>query len=162
MCELIIHPRVREEFYAGFPHHEAYALAEEAFAGSNVPLCYNGDIWCTADFKEVSEKFSRTDRFMIGRGMLARPDLASQIKGCPPADLRKSLRSFCDEIYDGYKEIFSTEKDAVWHMKEIWANLRKSFKESDTLVKKLLKAQTPAEYKCYLGKIFDTLELTAR
>lgn len=162
MSEFIIHPRVRDEMYSGFPHLDAYALAEEAFAGSDVPLVYNGDIRTLADYHDRAGRFPDTDRFMIGRGMLARPDLASQIKGCPPPDLRKALRSFCDEIYEGYRSVFSSEKDAVWHMKEIWANLRDSFDGSDALVKKLLKTQSPVEYNIYLNKIFDTLELSKR
>ena len=162
MCEFIIHPRVRDEMYSGFPHLDAYALAEEAFADSPVPLCYNGDIWKLSDYHERAAMFPRTDRFMIGRGLLARPDLAAQIKGLPVPDLRAQLRAFCDEIYDGYRTIFSSEKDAVWHMKEIWANLSKSFEDSGSLVKKLLKAQTPVEYNIYLNKIFDTLDLAER
>ena len=162
MAEFIIHPRVRNEFYKGFPHLNAFSLAEDAFEGSNVPLCYNGDIYTTFGFKEMQERFSRTDRFMIGRGLLTRPDLAAQIKGCAPEDIRGHLRDFCDEIYDGYLEIFSGERDAVGHMKEIWSYLKDSFKESGAPVKKLLKARTAAEYKACVNQIFETCELTER
>ena len=177
MSEFIIHPRVRAEMYTGFPHLEAFQAAYEVFAENDTDaanaaskasiapaarLCYNGDIWDTACYAEVMKHFPKLSAVMIGRGLLARPDLACCIKGVPVQDTREKIRAFCDEIYDGYLSIFSGEKDVFMHMKEIWANLGKSFQDSDRLVRKLMKSQSPSEYRYLMDQIFDTLELSPR
>ena len=177
MSEFIIHPRVRAEMYTGFPHLEAFQAAYEVFAENDTDaanaaskasiapaarLCYNGDIWDTACYADVMKHFPKLSAVMIGRGLLARPDLACCIKGVPVQDTREKIRAFCDEIYDGYLSIFSGEKDVFMHMKEIWANLGKSFQDSDRLVRKLMKSQSPSEYRYLMDQIFDTLELSPR
>ena len=40
--ELIIHPRVRSDFYANKPEREVFC---RGVRGSNNPVCYNGDIF---------------------------------------------------------------------------------------------------------------------
>lgn len=164
VSELIIHPRIRKEFYNGFVHLDAFEAAFQDYkaAGRLNRLCYNGDLWDTQCWQQVHEQFPELETFMIGRGLLARPDLAGSIKGIAAADTRKNLRSFCEEIYEGYRSIFKGEKDAVGHMKEIWSNLGRSFQDSGRLVKKILKCQSPEEYRHLTDQIFDTLELSPR
>ena len=99
---------------------------------------------------------------MIGRGLLARPDLACQIKGISFPDTRDRLRAFIDEIYVGYQEIFHSEKDTAMHMKEIWAHLGRSFQDSGRLIRNLMKCQTADQYQMYVRQIFETLDLAPR
>ena len=160
MSEFIIHPRLRREFYDGFTHLEAFEEAYNINNGSLRPiLCYNGDIWNMSCLEEVTSRFPDVSCIMIGRGLLARPDLACEIKGSSLPDVRTSLRNFVDEIYEGYLSIFSGEKNAVRHMKEIWANLGKRFEGSDKLLKRMMKNQNAAEYQAIVRQIFETLEL---
>lgn len=80
--ELIIHPRVRNEFYAGALHYDAvrYALNNTDFA-----VCYNGDINTVADYERVMNIFSEDncrrfpDSVMTGRGMVRNPKLISAL-----------------------------------------------------------------------------------
>ncbi len=160
MCEFIIHPRLRREFYDGFTHLEAFEAAYNIDGGRLRPiLCYNGDIWNMSCLDEVARRFPEVNTVMIGRGLLARPDLACEIKGVHLADTRASLHRFVDEIYEGYLTIFSGEKDAVRHMKEIWANLGKRFVDSDKLLKRMMKNQGASEYQAIVTQIFETLDL---
>ena len=154
--------------YTGFPHLEKFGEAYryycvpavEQYRAAN--LCYNGDIWDTDCYKQLIERFPAIQTVMIGRGLLGRPDLACCIKGIEPTDTRQRIKDFCHEIYDGYLTIFSGEKDVCMHMKEIWANLGRSFEGSDGLLKKLMKAQTPSEFRFIQEQILDTLELSRR
>ena len=125
-------------------------------------LCYNGDIWDMECYNNVISRFPETPAVMIGRGLLSRPDLACLIKGTPPADTKKRLRDFCNEIYEGYLSIFSSPRDAVGHMKEIWTHLGRSFEHSEKLMKKLMKNQDPHIYSSLTDQIFETLELADR
>ena len=80
--ELIIHPRVRNEFYAGALHYDAvrYALNNTDFA-----VCYNGDINSVAAFERVMNILGEgncrrlPDSVMTGRGMVRNPKLISAL-----------------------------------------------------------------------------------
>ena len=130
-------------------------------------LCYNGDIWDMGHYRQISASFPKTDTVMIGRGLLAKPYLANMIKSSPQLgtgsganrELRGSIRSFWEEIYDGYLGIFDSEKDAAMHMKEIWGFLGASFKDSEEPVKKLLKSTSPLQFRLLSLHMLDTLEL---
>lgn len=49
--ELIIHPRIRQEFYDGTPHRDVYLAAAKESAN---PLCYNGDLFCAEDVRALA------------------------------------------------------------------------------------------------------------
>lgn len=153
--ELIIHPRIKKEQYSGFVHLDAFSKAYDLYRDTIETLCYNGDIWNIEKYHELISRFPAVEKIMIGRGLLSRPFLARQIKGLPVNDPAEKIRSFCEEIYDGYMSVFDGEKDAVMHMKEIWANLGASFSGSEKLIKKLMKCQSAADYKAITGQIFS-------
>ena len=52
---LIVHPRIRMDYYSGKPDMEAF---EKASARMPFPVCYNGDIFTAAAYGRVSEKYS--------------------------------------------------------------------------------------------------------
>ena len=51
--ELIIHPRVREDFYNNTPNLEVF---EYAYKNSKNKLCYNGDVNSVDDYNKIKEK----------------------------------------------------------------------------------------------------------
>ena len=196
ISELIIHPRLRNEFYKGSPHVDAFDHAMQVYehrrkteaASSDTALCYNGDIWDMKCYRDIldhicSEDCPKTacskddviisanvgeviDRVMIGRGLLVRPDLLWEISADGSKDqiadeafIRSHIRNWHDEIYEGYKEIFGEDKHAMQHMKEIWGFLGRRFKDSDRLMKQLLKSQSPMEYRITVNLIFRELQL---
>ena len=74
--ELIIHPRLRKDFYKGIPNYEAFSYAE---IHSKNPICYNGDINTLQDYENLVTRFPKVDRWMIGRGFLRNPFLLKQL-----------------------------------------------------------------------------------
>ena len=77
MEELIIHPRLRSDFYKGAIRKDAFA---KALGQIKVPICYNGEINSVEDFVRIKEEFSQVDRIMLGRGILRHPELLAQIR----------------------------------------------------------------------------------
>ncbi|MBQ4522977.1 MAG: tRNA-dihydrouridine synthase family protein [Lachnospiraceae bacterium] len=75
--ELIIHPRLRKDFYKGMPNYEAFSYAE---IHSKNPICYNGDINTLQDYINLVTRFPRVDKWMIGRGFLRNPFLLKQLQ----------------------------------------------------------------------------------
>ncbi len=68
--ELIIHPRVREDFYSGTPRLDAFSVAYEV---RKAPICYNGDIFTVEDLETIEREFPQITAVMIGRGVLRHP-----------------------------------------------------------------------------------------
>lgn len=149
ISELTIHTRVQKDFYKKPARPEQFALALDRIDTDKTPLCYNGDIWTVEDFKRISSMYPQVDRFMVGRGAFANPGLIGQIKGIELSDreYRQRLKAWHDEILEGYLEIFSGEKDAMFRMKEIWMYLYSGFEDGGRIWKKIKKAQTLADYK---------------
>ena len=156
-AELIVHPRVRTEFYKGGVHLEAFALAVER---SGAPLCYNGDLTTPGEIAAFRQRFPTVERVMLGRGLVGDPALAAKAKGGAPAD-RTRLRSFHDDLYEGYAQAFGSRHNAMLRMKELWFYLIWLFEGGERLGKALKKARTPAEYEARVEDIFQELPLSA-
>ncbi len=95
--ELIIHPRVRSDYYNNTPNMEAFSSAVEKLSGK-ISICYNGDVLTKEDYFriangnaqqihednmlqfEFTNKAVKIDAIMIGRGFLRNPLLANDIK----------------------------------------------------------------------------------
>ena len=79
--ELIIHPRLQQDFYKNTPNLEVFA---EAVRESRNPLCYNGDIFSVTDRDRIKERFPEVKTYMMGRGILVNPGLAGELAGEEP------------------------------------------------------------------------------
>ena len=156
-AELIVHPRVRSDFYKGKVRLEAFALAAER---STAPLCYNGDLTTAGEIVTFRQHFPTVERVMLGRGLVGDPALAAKAAGGPAAD-REGLRQFHDELYEGYAEAFGSRHNAMLRMKELWFYLIWLFEGQERLGKALKKARTPDEYEARVADIFAELPLRA-
>ena len=148
--EVIIHPRVRAEFYNGVPNLDAFAKALET---SKHPVCYNGDIWNVQDYHLVTERFPTLSRVMIGRGIIANPGLIREIKTGQKVT-KEELRRYHDALYDGYLADLGAEKDVFYKMKELWFYLGRNFADADRAIRNVQKASGPKVYKDAVREVF--------
>lgn len=72
---LTIHARTRNEMYIPPAHWQYIAQMREAVS---IPVVANGEIWSVEDYLRCREITGCT-AFALGRGLMARPDLARQI-----------------------------------------------------------------------------------
>ena len=151
MEELIVHPRVRSDFYSNMPRLDAFAYAVKKI---KVPLCYNGDINTVEDYERIHTLFPSVESVMIGRGLLADPGLVREIKG-KPKPTKQQIRAFHDEIVQGYTDIFSGDKDVVGHMKELWFYLIRLFPQKADCLKKIQKCHDMVEYRLIVQQILS-------
>lgn len=75
-AELVIHARSKVDGYKPPAYWEDIARVREALS---IPVIANGEIWTVDQYWRCRE-VSGCDEVMIGRGLIARPDLARQIK----------------------------------------------------------------------------------
>lgn len=124
---LIVHPRIRMDYYSGKPDMEAF---EKASARMPFPVCYNGDIFTAAAYGRVSEKYSDICHWMIGRGLLSNPALCREIRGGDCAS-REELADYYHTMRDEYEVRLQGNKKVVFLMKEFWHYISWILSEED-------------------------------
>ena len=113
-----VHPRFRDQMYAGKADHSVTAEVKEAIS---VPVVASGDITDAESYFEV-RRISRADAYMIGRGALGRPWLFEV--------LGKLDALSDDEIYtaDG-----GVREDARAYAASLTADAKAAFDASDAV-----------------------------
>ena len=151
--ELIIHPRVREDYYANRPDWDAF---ERALAGCPFPVVYNGDLFTVEDVARFQERFPQVDAVMLGRGAVADPSLIRQLRG-GEALSGGELGDFMDRLAADYREVLSGERDVLFKLKELWFYLGRLFPGGGTELKKIRKAQSLPEYRAAVRNLLRML-----
>ena len=161
--ELIVHARVRSDFYKEKTRKEAYVYAME---NSKNPLCYNGDIFTVQNYCELKNIAADVENVMLGRGLIANPFLAEdlykseqeaykEIEFALTKDRCVKLQGFHDEIYEEYRRILSGDQPVLFKMKELWAYMFGMFPDDKKLNKALYKAKKCAEYEAVVKELFS-------
>ena len=152
--ELIVHPRIQQQFYKGKPDLSAF---EDAMKECKHPLCYNGDIFGAEDIEKIKEQFPELSCVMLGRGILRNPELVEVIEtGKDGIDIKR-LRAFHDQIYEDYQEVSCGDKNVLFKMKELWCYLGMLFPGEDKLLKKIRKAEKLGKYEAIVDELFSLL-----
>lgn len=117
--ELIIHPRTGTQLYTGNTHLDQFAYC---LSLSKIPVTFNGDIYHSDRYKELQLLFPSVTSWMLGRGALINPFLASQIKGIEPDQdqKRKTIIAFHQEYFSRQQENASNQRKMLGQMKAIW------------------------------------------
>lgn len=154
ISELTIHPRTRKQMYRDTPHMEAFDYAAKV---SKNPLCYNGDINTKEDYERISQKYN-IDSVMIGRGLIANPQLVNEIKGGKKLT-KDMLKTYHDRLYDDFEVIMKADKHLLFKMKEFWNYVSWNFEDEHKCAKLVRKAQNLYKYNQAVAEIFNTMEL---
>ncbi len=161
--ELIVHARVRSDFYKEKTRKEAYVYAME---NSKNPLCYNGDIFTVRDYCGLKNIAADVENVMLGRGLIANPFLAEDLYKSEQEGYKETefaltkdrcvkLQDFHDEIYEEYRKILSGDQPVLFKMKELWAYMFGMFPDDKKLNKALYKAKKCAEYEAVVKELFS-------
>ena len=151
VSELIVHPRIRSDFYKGEPRKEYYAYALEH---SKCPLVYNGNIFSVKDYEDLSPLFgSSPDPVMLGRGLISDPSLADKLKGITAKTDFAKLRRLHDTVYHEYQKVMSPDINVLYKMRELWSYWQILFEGNERDIKRLLKAKKYAEYEAIADQL---------
>ena len=149
--ELIVHPRLRQDFYRGHPRYGSYAYAQENAA---MPLCYNGDIFSLADYEAILQRFPATTRVMIGRGAVADPTLFLTIRGQPVADKRACLRALHDRLLEENSRRMGVGNNLLCRMADLWNYQIHLFAGAEQARRRIRQAANLAEYRAAVATLF--------
>ncbi|MBR1685408.1 MAG: tRNA-dihydrouridine synthase family protein [Clostridia bacterium] len=148
-AEIIIHPRLRSEFYKGEVHRELFARAAQYL---KVPVIYNGDVFTKKDAAAVLEHTASCRTLMVGRGLAANPAFARELSGGKPLTAPE-IRTFHDELYARYAQMYS-ERIVLGKMREVTKYLLCAYDPAPKLCKAMLKAQTGRIYSSAIDQLF--------
>ena len=154
ISELTIHPRTRKQMYRDTPNMEAFDYAVKV---SKNPLCYNGDINSKEDYERISQQYN-IDSVMIGRGLIANPQLVNEIKGGEKLT-KDMLKTYHDRLYDDFEVIMKADKHLLFKMKEFWNYVSWNFEDEHKCAKLVRKAQNLYKYNQAVDEIFSTINL---
>lgn len=152
ILELIVHPRVRNDFYKGKVNMEAFRFCAE---NSKAPLCYNGNLSSIEDIQKIQKDFPQVKAVMLGRGLIGDPGML-----CDNGTNVVVLEKMYAELLEAYTDAFGGSRNAMFRLKENWRYLICHFENAEKLYKRLRKTTDLQEYKQLTAQIFHTLPLT--
>lgn len=149
ISELIVHPRIQTQMYKGIPDLEAFAYVLEH---SVHPVIYNGNIFTVDDYKNLISQFPELDHIMLGRGLIANPGLAREIKTGQRITVEE-LKSFHDDLLEIYQQHISGDRNVLFKLKELWFYMGTLF-DAPKVLKKIRKAQTIEKYQLAVNELW--------
>lgn len=159
LCELIVHPRVRTDYYRNSVNIES---VEKAVKFSRNKLCYNGDIFTRKDYLKLTEQFPEIDCIMLGRGLIADPALINVLSSDNPKeyvrDLSKDLsdmKNLHSDVLENRLQIMSGDSHAIHRMKEMWCYMEYIFDGCKKEIKAIKKSQKMADYLMAVDILFN-------
>lgn len=156
LSELIIHPRVRKEFYQGDVHDEIFqAVYEQSLP---FPLTFNGNIFSLEDAQKVMEKYPGLFGLMLGRGMLADLSLARRLKGGDPMK-KEEFIAFHNELVARNRQVLSGDSPLLHRMKELWPYWHVMFTNGYHYWKKVRKTTHFSVYEEAVNEMFEKEDL---
>ena len=155
LSQLIVHPRLRSDFYTGPVRPAAFALALE---GSPFPVTWNGDVFSPADLETLRARYPGLDRVMLGRGLAAEPGLAVRLATGEVCS-RETLHAFHEAVSEEYRSVLYGDTALCHRMKELWSYLILHFEGGEKHFKRLTKARRWEEFHLASEAIFAELPL---
>ena len=151
--EIIFHPRTASQMYSGKANP---LLFTEALSLVKHSLVYNGDLFSVADLQELKILFPEQNNWMIGRGSLIMPALASQLKGevLEAKELRKKMKEFHDQLLEAYSARLQGDSHIVMKMNQFWSYFCESFENPHKAMKLVKKSSNLLKYNAAVVEIF--------
>jgi tRNA-dihydrouridine synthase len=163
LSELIIHPRIGKQLYKGEADVERFKALIPMI---NALLVYNGDIFSVERFERIRDAVQPVNQFMLGRGILANPFLAEEIKndiadarGASPQDKTERLHAYVIDLYEDRLRHAGGSPKVLGRMKELWSYLMNSFDAPQDVWRKIKKINALKEYEEQVERIFEQHEL---
>jgi tRNA-dihydrouridine synthase len=142
--------------YKGMPYYDVF---EEYLGRTKHSLCYNGDINTLEDLQKLDSKWEKCDKFMLGRGLIARPGMLGGLykidEDLMSQEEWNRFKSFHDELVEGYYAYMCEDRNTLFKMKELWTWWAVMFPGHEKTLKKIKKAATLQEYRSLVASLAE-------
>lgn len=142
--QVTLHPRIGTQQYKGSVSMEAF---DEFYTICKHPIIYNGDVTTVEGIRTLEEKYPKLAGVMIGRGLLARPSLASEYASgveLPWEKRRPVLLDFHDRLKAHYETTANSESQVHGRLRLFWEYMEEELGRK--VYKKIMKAGNLKNY----------------
>lgn len=142
---IILHPRTGKQGYKGMADPRAY---KTCLGLTRHKLIYNGDLYHRSQHQKLQSLLPGQTTWMIGRGALINPFLASELKGIAVSDRdkRSRLEAFHDALWQEASRLQKHETRALGSMKAIWHYLSGIFANGKEVFTTIKRAKNRSAY----------------
>lgn len=150
--ELAVHARSKADGYKPPAYWDYIGRIRETV---NIPVIANGEIWTLEDYQRCKEQ-SGCEDFMLGRGLLARPDLALQIKAFEAGEEYQPMlwQQVCTLLYRFYLETAAAypEKFLGNRAKQWLMYLQRTYPQAADMFEEIKRMKTDEEFKAAFAR----------
>ncbi len=143
--ELTVHARSKAD---GYKPPAYWHYIADIKARLSIPVIANGEVWSVKDYLRCREE-SGCDDVMLGRGLLACPDLARRIKAHMAGEDYRPLewKNICALLYGYYRttQPYSTDRHSGNRVKQWLMYLRLHYPEAVAFFETIKRKNTPQE-----------------
>lgn len=153
--EIIVHARYGKQLYNGSCDHDRF---RECVPLTNHRLIYNGDIRSVQDFRYLKQLFPEVRNWMIGRGAIANPFLFEMIQDDSyeyPEDRMDVFMEFLEHLLESHLNTTDNHGNVLLKMTHFWEYFITSFENGSRYYRMVKKADSVAEYREVLSRIYD-------
>ena len=115
-----LHPRIAKDRYKGVLRMEDFA---NFISECKKPVVFNGEIRTKQDYDKTVSDFPDLYGIMIGRGLIANPNLANEISGISESLSKEKFMAFHDELKDALTQRLEGEQQTLSHLLPYWEYL---------------------------------------
>ena len=151
---IAIHARLGKQLYKGGVDLDSF---ENCIKHTQQEVYYNGDITSVSRYREMEQRFSTINHFMMGRGLIADPFLAQMIKSDTdiyPENRVALLEEFHDRLFNEYDAFLQGTSHLISKMHNFWEYYSVGFSDSRKVFKKIKKAKNIIQYKIAVKEVF--------
>lgn len=141
-CQIVVHARTRVEGYRPPAHWEWIARIREAVS---IPVIANGEVWTVLDHQHCRQ-VSGCEDVMIGRGLIANPFLALQIRqGVNRADLSRRWPDALELVLAYHRMVMARVQAKHVHgrTKQWLQMMKRHYREAEQLFTELRTERSP-------------------
>lgn len=149
--QITLHPRIGTQQYKGSVNMEAFY---EFYALCKHPMIYNGDVTTVNGIRQLEKNYPKLAGIMIGRGLLARPSLATEyVSGLelPWEKRRLTLLNFHDRLKAHYETTANSEAQVHSRLRLFWEYMEEELGRK--VYKKIMKAGNLKNYLAAVREI---------
>ena len=151
LSQITLHPRLGKQQYKGEPDMEAFTAFYEL---CKHPLLYNGDLRTLSDIQKIEQQYPKLAGVMIGRGLLARPTLATEYaKGEELSwmERRKLLLYMHEQLRAHFEGIVNSDAQLHSKLRLFWEYMDTQLEKK--VYKKLMKSGNLKNYLAAVGEV---------
>ena len=152
LAHITIHPRLGKQQYKGVIDFNSF---ERFYNESKLPIVYNGDITTVSQICELEHKYPKLMGVMIGRGLLANPELAAEYKSNNAAHSQTSLSKVLkmhQVIFENACSTYQGDSQIISHIQSFWEYLEPHIPKK--ILKKIKKASKLIEYNEAISALY--------